>query len=243
MQQLGRGERPDVTVFYDGFNDCFTAYGTKQAGNTINEWNRVAEFNLLKRPGALARHFFEHTGTYWATQRLAAKLGGEKPWVPPTPAEAESLLRDTLRIYEVNIDAADGLAARYSFQPWFFWQPDLFIKTPLTSFEAGLKSSERDLRAFFEHQHEFVSRAPVQKRANFRDLSGMVQGVADNLFIDGAHMSEYGYDLVAKRMASASSRRRWPSESPLRSNPRFARPWYAIPRRNEITPAIFDRLG
>jgi lysophospholipase L1-like esterase len=45
--ELRRGNVPDLVVFYDGANDVGAAAVNPRPGLTINETNRVAEFNLL----------------------------------------------------------------------------------------------------------------------------------------------------------------------------------------------------
>ena len=46
-QLLRQGQRPDLVIFNDGINDCFTAYQNGIAGLTRSEFFRAQEFSVL----------------------------------------------------------------------------------------------------------------------------------------------------------------------------------------------------
>src|SRR3954451_8179244 len=48
IRELQRGCRPQIVIFYDGYNDTFSAFQNRIAGIPLNEDNRVAEFNILQ---------------------------------------------------------------------------------------------------------------------------------------------------------------------------------------------------
>jgi homoserine trans-succinylase len=48
IRELQRGCRPQIVIFYDGYNDTFSAFQSRIAGIPLNEHNRVAEFTILQ---------------------------------------------------------------------------------------------------------------------------------------------------------------------------------------------------
>ena len=101
MQELKKGIIPDIVVFYDGFNDTFSAYQQGIAGLPMNEFNRVEEFNLSKK---------------WFGEYLRVKF-----YTSEHNYNEECYL-DVVNNYIENMWVVYALAKHYRFQLCYFWQ-------------------------------------------------------------------------------------------------------------------------
>jgi len=79
-EQLRMGNVPNLVIFYDGYNDIFSAEDNGVAGLTYNERTRAKEFNLLSYPRRLylsaALSFVLRTGVGELASRLLVR------WLP-----------------------------------------------------------------------------------------------------------------------------------------------------------------
>jgi lysophospholipase L1-like esterase len=100
IQEL-KTDTPDIVIFYDGFNDIYSAYQQGVAGLPMNEFNRAKEFNLSKK---------------WLGAYLKAKFQRQ---------EHEfnlDCVNDVISNYMKNIRVAQALAREYGFKFYYFWQ-------------------------------------------------------------------------------------------------------------------------
>ena len=141
VRELQAGYRPDVVIFYDGVNDTTSAFLEGEAGVTTNEVNRRAEFNLRQSPGrlvaALGFKLIQDSGTYRFAQMVRRRLGGQIDQAHPQPKAPGigALAEQVVRRYEANITLAVSLGNSFGFRCLFFWQPTIFDKPKLVSFE------------------------------------------------------------------------------------------------------------
>ncbi len=101
IQELKSGFPPDIVIFYDGFNDVFSAYQQGVAGLPMNEFNRVKEFNLSKK---------------WVGEYLQAKLHKQKHNLNM------ECTNGVLYNYYQNIEMVLALSICFKFKFYSFWQ-------------------------------------------------------------------------------------------------------------------------
>jgi lysophospholipase L1-like esterase len=92
---------PDIVIFYDGFNDTYSAYQQGVAGLPMNEFNRSVEFNLSKK---------------WLGAYLKAKFRKE------VHNFNMNCVNGVLWNYLKNIQTAQALAREFKFEFHYFWQ-------------------------------------------------------------------------------------------------------------------------
>jgi len=203
VTQLRAGGRPRLVVFYDGDNDAFAAFQEGVAGAPQNEVHRREEFNLSTRPGEMARlsveNLIRHTGLYRALEAVGerASSGGG--------GEAESyghvdlaLARAVAEAYASNVRIVETLGAEYDFQTLFYWQPLVFDKLHLTTYDAGEASRAAAFGQFWRLVEDAVKADPALAHDHhFHDIGTAFAGAAAPLFIDFAHVSEEGSAIVA----------------------------------------------
>jgi hypothetical protein len=215
LLQLRNGNVPDAVIFYDGVNDLYAAYQSGLAGVPQNETNRVAEFNL-SQPGEWRRAarfaatgFARSSAAAKVTRSLLADLGvSQVVTVAETPAlrtgsEAGRLAEQVLYRYRGNIGIVNGLAEQFGFKAWFFWQPTIFQKRLLTSYEQNESGKQADLRELIVASADLL-RSDQWRGAEvgrFKDLSQVFYDEAAPVFIDWCHVGERGNELVAEAIA------------------------------------------
>src|SRR6266571_3319898 len=156
--ELRRGGRPDVVVFYDGFNDIAAAVIDGRAGVPANEPNRVAEFGLRR--------------LRQLTSRASGAASGPAP---------DSTARDAARTYAATAHLVEGLAQRYGFRTLYFWQPALHTSLkPLAPYERVLRDSiEAD---------PFQRRLRAVDVAAAAEIDAVMADMAPERFVNLTHM-------------------------------------------------------
>ena len=219
IRQLQKGNIPDLVIFYDGVNDVYSAYQQQSAGLPQNEFHRAREFNLTQPGsyGALRTVFLRRTIDRLATVRVARGLLNRLGTGVQTDAVAaywratdnsvagkEGLLREVLSVYEGNMRMVRVLGQAYGFETLFYWQPTVFDKEHLTAYEKVQRDSVVGLQPFCQAVRGLVCRGNIlaDHEGAFHDLSSIFAEVRQPVFIDWCHVSEWGNELVAERMAA-----------------------------------------
>jgi lysophospholipase L1-like esterase len=208
-RELQRGARPDVVVFYDGVNDTFSALQAQVAALPQNETNRVAEFNLLQesRRGELIAEGLARAIRGSATVRLASRailrLTAADRASPATVPIDDRLADAVLAAYGANVAIVEALGERYGFAPLFYWQPVIFGKDRLTPYERGQAEAVSYAASSYDRVYSRVEKyAASADLRSFHDLSAILRGDERPLFIDFAHLSELGNDIIGARIAA-----------------------------------------
>jgi lysophospholipase L1-like esterase len=199
-QQLKRGSKPDIVVFYDGFNDAHIGMraadpaGTHYGLETIKE--RV-EGSLRGRIDFVHRsytvRFIGAVRQFFGRKSISES---ESDW----PARASSVVN----LYEANHNMANALGQSYHFKFYGFWQPMLFFgHKHLVPFEAQIarvdsaNNRRLDPRPIIAAYQEAATRSSN----TFAFLGDVFDSVSDPIYIDEAHLGPHGNELVARAIA------------------------------------------
>lgn len=206
MLELRRGNRPDIAVFFDGYNDSASALQNGVAGIPQNEPNRIAEFNSRSRLN-LREGFVNRLALYrfsrWASRSIL------RPAVRAQRATAstEPLADATVSAYLHNVEILTALSRTFGFHVVFFWQPTLYTKQSLSARERRLyEQSERYFNGaallFGAINSGLKGRLAEGRYPQVTDLSSMFGDDGDTVFIDQYnHPSEAGNDRIAEAIA------------------------------------------
>jgi len=198
LRQLQRGNVPQLVVFYDGVNDTYSSYQQGTAGIPQNEFNRVKEF----RPSAHAL-LMQAIGEL-STSRLMRKIVKRPgPETDPERVEQEDLPGAVAEVYLSNLRLVESWSRSLGFHTLFYWQPTIFGKRMLSSYERAEREKQQAVEGFFHETCRAVEkrRREIGADAILNDLSGIFADVSTPVYIDSCHLSEYGNSLVARRMA------------------------------------------
>jgi lysophospholipase L1-like esterase len=134
IEQLKRGGRPDIVIFYDGFNDALIGMAAP------DPWSTHYGLDIIKaRAEGCFRGRFDFVHRLYTVRVVDAarqlfRRRGE-------PLNAEELRAKAVAVvdnYEANQNIAGALGQAYHFRFYGFWQPMLFYgHKPLVSFAAN----------------------------------------------------------------------------------------------------------
>lgn len=202
IKLIQRGYVPDLVICLDGLNDAFTAYQSNSLGDAQNEMNRKLEFNQT-----LYSHFSRVlSNSYIANviSQIIRTLFGKKEHLQKSVSD--SLLKQKIRrsasLYVTNMLIYRSLARDYNFEVRFFFQPSVFSKKKLSSFESKLMQKQKFWYEYYSLFYELVmkdNRLPKE----FKDLAGVFDEIEDTIFIDPWHCSENGNKLIAEEIFSS----------------------------------------
>lgn len=218
LMQLRKGQRPDLVIFYDGVNDVFSAYQQAVAGLPQNEFNRVEEFNL-SQPGRLqerAAMTLRDAARGLATTRFAKWLLHvtgiwHRPAKNASPVGLAghgdtnaSLAGDVVAAYKANLDVVRALGDHYGFRYLFYWQPTIFQKPLLSSYETSVRESMKPIEPFFRQVYQALQVSGLSENSDnaFRDISAVFGGTTEPIYLDWCHLSEQGNEIIARRMVA-----------------------------------------
>lgn len=200
-EQLKRGARPDIVIFYDGVNDTETGMRAADPWNTFNGLGVIrprAEGSIQGRLDFVRR--FYTMQVFDAGRRLFSRQRGS--------LSDEHLRAKAITVvdnYEANLNIASALAHAYNFKLYAFWQPMLLYgHKPLVSFEQRIAQLDAtggvrvDGRAFVTAYQEAERRAP---EAGFVSMAGVFDSVSEPVYVDEVHLGPRGNELVADAIA------------------------------------------
>ena len=204
FRELQRGYRPDLVLFYDGVNDTMSALLESQPTVTTNETNRIREFNILHSPprlvAALARYMIQNSATYRFAAALGRRSGLGQATKPtgPVGADLAELAAGVVRGYQANLEIVQALGKEYGFRPVFVWQPDIFTKPKLVTFEVEEKEKVDWAGAMFAEVHGQLERAETMASdPAFLNLSGFFSESTSLQYLDFCHTTEEANGRIA----------------------------------------------
>lgn len=197
ISELKNENPPKITIFYDGFNDVFSALTNGVAGIPLKESNRRAEFNITKSGGKLLKAFIKNFKIFQLLnyranpKHIGAKIRGDE----------NELSDDVVRIFKSNIKLVETLGATYGFSPIFYWQPTIFHKNHLTEYEQKQARKIEHSKLFFQTAyHKIKSCDVLSNKVNFHYIADLFSDIRHPYYIDFGHITEGGNQEIANRM-------------------------------------------
>lgn len=205
LRHLQAGERPDLVIVHDGYNDAVTAGEGLTAGESLP----VVVSDTLADTGRIrtsAWRLVQATHLYAIIQRLVQKaqaLAGTGPGGrPDAPVDIEA----TMRAYQANADAVRALGARFGFRYAFFWQPTLWVKAgTLTPEEERARTEALVKSVNVEAVRAMYARMREESRRHDRQfyLGDLFDGSTGPTYLDEVHLTPDGNARVAGRILQA----------------------------------------
>lgn len=190
--QLGQGNLPQLAVFYQGFNDVFSAWLQGLVGIPLRESQRVSdvEAGRLLRSGQPV------------LQLPAANLR-QYDWslVAGSGATAEAIAENWL----ANRRLIRAAANEFGVSVLFVWQPALFAKSTPTPTEARIQAQLDDELPGFVELYRDVSdflrdRALTEGWQDLVFLTDLFRDHSGEIFFDRVHINEIGNMIVAQSL-------------------------------------------
>jgi lysophospholipase L1-like esterase len=205
LREIQARRVPEIVIFYDGHNDTFGAFQSRVAGIPHNESNRVQEFNLLNTNDSAAtayhliREALRRSNTFKLATGLHSKVAGEKSRPPLTSEQRRQLIADMFQVYSANAAIIESVGEKSGFASLFYWQPSPLSKKNPNHFEQS-RNTDPELIRFMTEMYAGVGHAPISENPSFHNISDVFGGYSGTLYIDYAHTTERGNEMIAERM-------------------------------------------
>jgi hypothetical protein len=203
LLNLRNGQRPDVAVFYGGFNDVWTALfiGVGQHQNVAGMKNRLEAGPWTRAFRGFREGIFRDYLTLYYARRLvgAAPETAEQSWRRLEGAGPDAVAA-AVDMYLENARIAREAGNAYGIRVYSYWQPNIADKKPLTSAEAPHAAAfgQELARLFQAATARFLERGGA---SGVVDRHALFQGDARSVFVDFAHLSGAGNLTVAEALA------------------------------------------
>lgn len=197
---LMQGKRPDVVIFYDGFNEGHlkVAMATPMAHGFYNLYDQIYR-SIKERLWA---------NLVWKSSLLTLVMRSRNDGIKfekdenILKARAEAVSTS----YANTLTFVQNLAKTYNFKATFFWQPSLLTtQKPLTSNEAMLRnmmleSNGKGYGILLETVRAKVLNNPQTSVNTAFDINDALDSVKETAFVDYAHLGPRGNDAIAAAM-------------------------------------------
>jgi hypothetical protein len=203
--------KPDLAVFYDGFNELLTEFAIGDHRDPTHLQARVMQERLASDAGVEDNSFFKRAWKTWK-ETSAVYRAGTAIGVVPEPAQDEAPLLSpfvgdqkdhpgaraahAMSIYRRGVDLARRVSESYGFRSAFFWQPSVYSRR--------LVSDEESLQSAAGYDAEAWQTATRVARSRLAppvvDLSRALDGIREPVMYDVVHTNEYGARTMGAAM-------------------------------------------
>ena len=210
LMQLRSGNVPDVVLFYTIGSDVYSAYQSGRAGVQENLDQLAAKFERRPKPHTLM-DWLRSTYSYALIGELMGKLSSANPQhEEPSPSklvtyksmgiDMAELSDSIVQQYLGNDKIVSALAQQYGFKYFFFLPPRLIVgNKPLTAEELDMKRRPEAYYKLFTVVYPTIERESA-KYQNFYSLVHIFDGYDSLIYIDDAHVTPIGNQLIAASM-------------------------------------------
>ncbi len=203
--RLSRGERPDIVVFYDGFNDLTlqTHFGVHRDPTHLFFGLPAPTPSAEESVATVVREWWaDHSAVAQAVERVRDRFDDEPEIVVADTAEGSAIdtvdpvaaAEAAVAIHRQGVDHVTALAEGYGFRTLFFWQPFLYTRAELTPAEQeliGLPGYDTDVwLPMIDHARGLLADPVI-------DISDATDQEPTSVFWDFVHTNERGAELVA----------------------------------------------
>lgn len=196
---LKDGERPDLVLFYDGWNDITSRYQTGVPDAHANLYDIKEQFE--RSP---ARRLGGSSGTMKLVDRISTALKFRKPYLERYRLQEEPLdvvpasIRDR---YLRNVEIVDALADRYGFRYAFFWQPMILAEEKALTDEeqriVTISSVHPDLTRMTQETYRLMKDT---QRPNLFYVGDVFREEPNTVYLDWVHVDPEANGMIARRM-------------------------------------------
>lgn len=197
LRRTSLSERPDVVVFYDGYNDAAYSY-LSGAGNMQNDLSQKMEALVTGEYSKLSvycvSNIFSKYSYFWKDylkQRIDAAL-----FRNTISFDNKQNLVKGVEMYVTNAQMIRGICKEFRIKPIFVLQPMIYTKKDPTSFETSVKNALDQQQLKFMEEFYETARQKMCQYDDFEDLSDILDNSRRNDFYDHGHTGPYtGVDI------------------------------------------------
>ncbi|MFH1358688.1 MAG: SGNH/GDSL hydrolase family protein [archaeon] len=187
--ELRKENYPDIIVFYDGINDVYASYQINKAGSPQNVFDREADFNSRKKLNI--KQNILNSNIMKLKNRF---LGKPEPVIQISP----DLEDETIKLYLNNLKIIKTLEKEYDFKGFYYWQPTLATKIPMSEDEQNKIPKEEIFDKLYLNVTSKMQGLAVNNQIT--DLSGIFNNMNKTIYFDTYHLFEEGNQIIAQRI-------------------------------------------
>ena len=208
---LREGHRPDYVIFYDGANEVWASYVSGIPGSPMNlsimreklreSWSMKDALRLIanKAYDFLTSQSLIYRAINSVLTHLSSQQQFQEVVLKYDDEELQLLSSGIAEQYLESKELLDHLAQAYGFEYVCFWQPVTYTETRFTDEEAESDRIIKD-RALSD-LYRFTRDALVAASPpHFFNISDVLGNRTKTLYIDSAHLSEEGNEVVANKI-------------------------------------------
>ena len=199
--ELKAGRRPDIAIFYDGWNDVSARYQTGE----LDAHPNMSDFRdkLERSPLRLALATTRAAALY---DRVATGIGVRPLYLdrhrrPEPNVDVPASIRTQ---YLRNIDIVAALARDFDFDYAFFWQPMILAGgKPLTAEEERIKTESSGHPELTRVAIETYGLMRATRAQRFHFFGDVLKSYGPSAYLDWVHLDPGANRAVAVAMAQA----------------------------------------
>jgi lysophospholipase L1-like esterase len=217
MELLRSGRKPDVVVFYDGYNDGHA--GVYSPGIPEAHLDLVPIKRKLESSSAPLRQLLERSYSVRGLRALLRASGWSRSESLLTVDAQDHIVSEeltddnlakrakaTLDHYERNLQAVRRLGEQYGFTAYFFWQPgSQYGKKRFVPYEQRALADPEIVDPSLRRALQFAYREAEARAASggFIYLGDIFDSEAGPIYLDDVHLGPRGNQLAAEAIAAS----------------------------------------
>jgi hypothetical protein len=204
-EQCAEESPPDFVTFYEGAADLWAKLQTPEIERVHQNFSKMKRRIESRDPGIVRNWFEGHSLIHILGRKLVRSFKTETDLEKKQASDPElvqRLSREFVMTMEENARFVAKLGEAWGFETWFFWQPLVYTKKHLSREEEGVSDTGHGNIGFGTLPWDVYRRSTELVRSrNFAiDLTEVFDGERGSIYIDWAHVSERGNELVAERV-------------------------------------------
>ncbi len=209
---LRDGYRPDYVVFYDGIADIYGAYQSGVPGHLHYSYSLRNKFKENKISGirlimiGMTNILTEYSKIYNELIKINRRLDPPQSMFQEVAhsyddKELRELSKGIVEYYGKSLMLLDNLSKSYGFKYICFWQPVSFTGTNVTDEEtkSDVRFQDKALIKLHRYTLEYLK---TKLFPHFFNISDILDGKTKSYYIDFAHITEEGNEVVADEIVS-----------------------------------------
>ncbi len=203
LRRVNVDERPQVVIFYDGFNDAGHAF-VFEAGTMQENLSKKMEALVRGEHGKLLLYSLSNllgNISYYWKNRLAYKFSSKILFGEEIIKNNYENLLKAVDLYEMNTRMIRSICREFNITPIFILQPMIYTKKSLTEFEKKIYNRPNGQNTIeFMQNFYSLTRKRMKKYHDFYDLSDVLDDSKRNDFYDLGHIGPYTGVKIGRKM-------------------------------------------
>ncbi len=201
LEQLAKGAKPDIVIFYDGPIDIYT--GLYSPGKPRHPQFSAEDYTSKSDTSYLLLKLLEKTNYIAITERIK-KLRKKDPlseWEASVLPNLESNAMQTIESYQHLMKQVKALGRAYGFKVYHIWQPILLTeKKPKTADEQAIVAATSIPLVKSYEIAEKIVKDKLSKEDNFIYMADIFNNVKEPIYFDFCHVGPKGNQIIAQKI-------------------------------------------